>query len=543
MPNDFVKLMSPFTRILIPFSKTNNFDKLIVDYINDDNFLKEFYPFEDSFSGIKERIASYNNPRLNRKNLIDVLLKQYNSYGITEIPEKVNKNILSLINSNTYTITTGHQLNIFNGPLYVIYKLISTINLAEKLNSQFAENHFVPVFWMATEDHDINEITSFNLFGKSFKWDNAWKGAAGKMPLNGIETIINELKLLFGNSAYAHELLSLMSSSYLESSTLAEATRKWINKLLGKSGLVIIDGNDPLLKKSFQDILIDEVINKTSSLLINKTTEKLEKKYYSQAKPRDINLFYLGDNYRERIISEMEAFKVLNKNISFSKDEIKGEIISHPEKFSPNVVLRPLYQESILPNIVFIGGPSEISYWLELKELFEFYHVPMPSIFLRCSAMILDKNMINKLNKLSIKKTDIFLSADEIIKSFINSKAKDQPSFQIAIASITEEFSKLSNSISQIDPTLVAAVEAENLKITSSLRTLEDKIIRSLKKKNEIEVNQIRKIKEKLFPSGKLQEREEIFLAYYLQWGSNFIDMLKDNFDPLEKEFIILEES
>ena len=535
--------MTPFTRILIPFSKTNNFDKLIVDYINDDDFLKEFYPYEDSLSGIKERITSYNNPRLNRKNLSDVLLKQYNSYGITEIPEKVNKNILSLLNSNTFTITTGHQLNIFSGPLYVIYKLISTINLAEKLNSQFPENHFVPVYWMATEDHDIKEITSLNLYGKNFRWDNGWMGSAGKMPLNGIETIINELKPVFGNSAYANELYSLMSSSYLNSQTLAEATRKWVNKLLGNSGLVILDGNDALLKKSFQDILIDEVINKRSSLLINKTTERLEKKYYSQAKPRDINLFYLGDTFRERIVSEMETLKVLNKDISFSKDEIKAEINSHPEKFSPNVVLRPLYQESILPNIVFIGGPSEISYWLELKELFEFYNAPMPSLFLRSSAMILDKNMMNKLNKLSIKKSDIFLSADEIIKTFINSKSKDQSSFHRAITLISEEFSKLGSSVSQIDPTLVPAVEAENLKVISSLQTLEDKVMRSLKKKNEIEVNQIRKVKEKLFPGGKLQEREESFLGYYLQWGSAFIDMLKDNFDPLDKEFIILEES
>ena len=535
--------MSPFTRILFPFSKTNNFDKLIVDYINDDDFLKKFYPFEDSLSGIEERIASYHNPRLNRKNLSDVLLKQYNSYGITEIPEKVNKNILSLVKSNTYTITAGHQLNIFSGPLYVIYKLISTINLAERLNSQFPENHFVPCYWMATEDHDINEISSFNLYGKNFKWENSWKGAAGKMPLNGIEAVINELKLVFGTSSHAEELLALMSSSYMESSTLTEATRKWINNLLGDSGLVIIDGNDASLKKSFQEILMDEVINKTSSILINKTTEKLEKKYYSQAKPRDINLFYLGENFRERIVSEMETFKVLNTNITFSKDEIKAEIISHPEKFSPNVVLRPLYQESILPNIVFIGGPSEISYWLELKELFEFYNVPMPSLFLRSSAMILDKNIMNKLNKLSIKKSDIFLSTDEIIKIFINSKSKDQPSFHNAITLISEEFSKLSNSISQIDPTLVAAVEAENLKVTSSLQTLEDKIMRSSKKKNETEVNQIRKLKEKLFPGGKLQEREDSFLAYYLQWGSAFIDILKDNFNPLEKEFIILEES
>ena len=526
----------------MPFARTNSFEKLIIDYLNDDEFLRMFYLFDDNLEGIKERIETYQNQRLNRQNLKEVLLNQYNSYGIKEIPEKVHKNILSLVNPDTFTVTTGHQLNIFSGPLFVIYKLISTINLAEKLNSHFPKNHFVPVYWMATEDHDIDEITSFNLFGKNYRWDSQWKGIAGKMPLKGIEDVINELKIVFGNNAHADELLSLMSSAYLDSTSLAEATRKWINKILGRSGLLVIDGNEALLKKTIQDILNDEVINKTSSSIIIKTTENLEKKYQSQAKPREINLFYIGENYRERLVKENDNIRVLNTDLVFSKDQIKEELISHPERFSPNVVLRPLYQGSILPDIVFVGGPSEISYWLELKELFEFHKVPMPVLFLRCSSLILDKNTVNKLDKLSIKKTELFLPADELIKIFIQNKEKDQPSFQDVIETISEEFLKLSNSVSQVDQTLRAAVESESLKVSASLRTLEDKIIRSLKKKNEIEVNQIRKIKEKLFPSGKLQEREETLLLYYLKWGTEFIETLKENLDPLEKEFIILEE-
>ncbi len=475
--------MHPFTRILIPFEKTNSFDKLIIDYLKDDDFLKSFYHFEDSVEGIKSSIDSYQNHRLNRGNLKEVLLKQYNSYGIKEIPQKVQENILSLLKPDTFTVTTGHQLNLFSGPLYVIYKLISTINLAQKLNSIFPKNHFVPVFWMATEDHDINEISSFNLYGKNYKWENQWKGIAGNMPVSGIEILINELKIVFGNSAFAEELLSLMSSSYLESKSLGEATRKWINKLFGNSGLVVIDGNEAEFKKTIHDILNEELINKSSSGIINKSAEKLEKKYHSQAKPREINLFYIGENFRERLVKENDSIRVLNTDIIFSMDEIKEELTLHPERFSPNVVLRPLYQESILPNIVFVGGPSEISYWLELKELFEFHNVPMPVLFLRSSSLILDKSLVNKLDKLSIQKTELFLPVDELIKTYIQNKEKDQPAFKEVISIITDEFAKLSNSISQVDITLGPAVESESLKVLASLRMLEDKILRTLKRK------------------------------------------------------------
>ncbi len=534
--------MSPFTQVLMPFEETNGFEKLIIDYLNDSKFLLQFYQFDDTLQGIQSRIETYQNNRLNRENLKEVLLKQYISYGIDEIPQKVHKNILSLVHPDTFTVTSGHQLNIFSGPLYVIYKLISTINLAEKLNTHFPDKHFVPVYWMATEDHDINEITSINLFGKNYKWESQWKGIAGKMPLNGIEAVISELKLIFGNSVFGDELISIMTTSYLDSTLLSEATRKWINKLLGKSGLVVIDGNDASFKKTIHDILSDELINKTSSTIINKTTQNLGKKYQSQANPREINLFYIGDDFRERLVIENDGIKVLNTDIFFSMDRIKEELISNPEKFSPNVVLRPLYQESILPNVVFVGGPSEISYWLELKDLFEYHNVPLPVLFLRCSSMILDKNMLNKLDKLSIKEKDTFLTVDELIKTFIHTKEKDQPTFHNVIKVISDEFIRLSNSVSTVDPTLRAAVESESIKVLASLHLLEDKIMRSLKKKNETEINQIRKIKGKLFPSGKFQEREDSMISFYLNWGSEFIESLKKNLDPLQKEFIILKE-
>jgi len=533
--------MISFTKELLPFAKTNSFDKLILDYLNKDAFLRKFYAFEDDIEGIKERIDSYENRYIDRNLLKTVIIGQYRSSGI-EVTKNVAKNLELLTDSKTFTVTAGHQLNIFGGPLYVIYKLIATIKLSEELKKKFPENNFVPVYWMATEDHDIEEISSVSLFGKTFKWNSTWKGPAGNMPLSGLQDVFNELKNVFGSSAHTEELSSIITSSYFKSTNLADATRKWINALLGTYGLIILDGNDSSLKKQFTNVFKDEITNQSSSSILNSTTTELGKKYHPQVKPREINLFYMGENFRERIIKENDIYKILNTNIIFSRDEILKEIDANPQKFSPNVVMRPVYQECILPNISFVGGPTEISYWLELKGLFEHHQVPMPVLIHRSSALIIEKNISNKLQKLSISNSEVFQTVDDLIKNYIHKTDHKHPEFQIASATITGEFAKLKNAVSLVDVTLKAAVEAESQKVTTSLHSLEEKILRSLKKKNETEVNQIRKIKEKLFPNNKLQERHDSFLQYYLNWGSEFVEILMENFNPLEKEFIILEE-
>ncbi len=533
--------MPSFTRELLPFAKTNSFDRLILDFLNKDSFLRKFYAFDHDAEGIRNRLKSYENSFLNRNDLKSVISRQYSHCGILP-SDAVSKNLELLTDPKTFTITTGHQLNIFSGPLYVIYKLISAIKLSDELKKTFPGNNFIPVYWMATEDHDIEEISSVAVFGKTIKWESTWKGPAGSMPLTGMDNVVNELKNVFGNSPYAEELTALFESCYLNSNNLADATRKWTDHLLGKFGLIIINGNETSFKKRFAGVLKDEILNQTSSAILNNTTSELGKKYHPQVKPREINLFYLGENFRERIVRENDVFKILNTSIQFTREEILTEIEKNPQNFSPNVIMRPVYQESVLPNIAYIGGPTEVSYWLELKGLFEHHQVPMPAVFLRDCALIIEKNVAAKLRKLSINNPEIFQNADELIKEYIHKNDHDQPEFQNVTATITGEFIKLKNAVSLVDVTLKAAVEAESQKVTTSLHTLEEKIIRSLKKKNEVEVNQIRKTREKLFPNGKLQERHDSLLQYYLLWGSAFIEMLMENFNPLEKEFKIIEE-
>ncbi len=526
----------------VPFEKTESYDKLIIDYLKNDEFLNKFYDFDDSPDGIKLRIENYDNPRLERELLKKTLINQYAQSGIQEVSEKVNKNLQSLSLPNTFTITTGHQLNIFGGPMYVLYKIISVINTAEQLSKLFPAYNFVPIFWMATEDHDIEEISSLSLFGKKYKWESTWNGLSGKMPLEGLEVLINQITQTFGNSVFGEKLCQTIKDSYLSSLTLTEATRKWVNAFMGIYGLIVVDGNEPALKRRIKDIIEEEILHQSSSKIINNTILALEEKYHVQARPREINLFYTGDDYRERIVMDGDRVKVLNKDIVFTRETIVQEIEKSTGRFSPNVLLRPLYQESILPNIAYIGGPAEVAYWLELKDLFNHFKVPMPAVLLRSCAAILEKNILDKLEKYSISDTNLFLPADDWIRKFIENKKEDQFPIEKVSLQIAGEFEILGAQISKMDPSLSPFIEAEKQKIKTSFLTLKEKVIRSQKKKNETEVSQIQKLKEKLFPSGKLQEREDSMIPYYLKWGDRFIEMLKENLEPFKKEFYILKE-
>lgn len=533
--------MFSFNRSEISFKNTHAFDDLIVNYIEENSFFNDFYAFEASPAGIRQVISSYQNSRLQRQNVKDIISKQYSLADITQIHVKVQENVGLLSQDNSFTVTTGHQLNIFSGPLYVFFKIISAINLSNTLNEKHPDHHFIPVFWMATEDHDIEEITSINLFGKSFLWDTEWKGIAGQMPLTGIEQFLETVEKTFGSAEYSSELVSIIKKSYRNSKTLAEATRKWINEFFGQYGLVILDGNERLLKEQFKDVMIDELFNQSSKKLVSKTSEDFNKKYYSQAKPREINLFYIGERFRERIVRENNLFKILNTDLIFTDDEMKIEINNFPERFSPNVILRPLFQECILPNIAYVGGPAEIAYWLELKSLFEYHKIPMPVLFLRSCAMILEDHITSKMEKLNIKSEDLFINTDELIrKHLVNDD--DHLSFHESVDVISSEFKKISKKVEDVDSTLIASVEAEFQKTQSSIKMIEDKLIRSLKKKNETEINQLKKLKEKLFPNGNLQEREDTMIPYFLKWGRTFIEGLTENMNPLKKKFVILTE-
>lgn len=535
--------MHTFSKKLIDFPSTNSFTALVTDYLSSAEQTEVLQSASFSKEGFEKVINSRKGLGVDRALLTGIVSEQYQKLGKDGYSPAVEKNI-SLLNENTtFTVTTGHQLNLFTGPVYFIYKIVTTINLSLRLQQIFPEYNFVPVYWMASEDHDLDEINHIHLFGKKVEWKPTSKGAAGKIKCEGIAEAIQQVKELIGVNPAAEKLINTFSKSYLEKKNLGEAARLIVHELFSTFGLIILDADDTRLKKLFVSEMKDDVVNQSAFKLVGQTIREIEEKYKAQVHPREINLFYLGENSRERIVEENGSFSVLNTGIKFSKEELLATIDKNPERFSPNVVLRPLYQEKVLPNIAYIGGPAEISYWLEYKRMFEHYGAQLPVLVLRNCVMILDSATQERLKKLGLNPEDAFLPEEELIKKYLKQNSQSSFSMESVSTGMDSLFNELISKVSDIDSTLKASTEAEKQKLQNSLKALDERIRRAEKKKHETALNQIRKLKEKLFPEGVLQERYENILTFYSKYGDDFLNVLVENFDPMEKKFILLLEN
>lgn len=531
-------------KTLLDFPLIKDFPKLTLDYLNQESFLKSFYNFPPHLDSFKKLIEE-RKENTDRELLIKVIKEQYHNCNLFSSYQKVSDNINLLKEKTTFTVTTGHQLNIFTGPLYFIYKIISTINLAEELKKTYPTYNFIPVYWMASEDHDFEEINHINLFDRKISWKHKQEGAVGRFSTLSLATTLEDIKDLMGNSEDAQKLYKLFSNAYLKNNSLTQATKDLVNSLFGEYGLVVVDGDDKSLKASFKKIINDDILNNKAYQLVNETIKALDKHYKAQVHPREVNLFYLGDNFRERIVKTKDAkYEVLNTTIIFTQAELLKEIENFPEKFSPNVVLRPLYQEKVLPNLAYIGGPAEVAYWLEYKKMFEYYQIDFPVLMLRNSVLWIDPLVSKKLDKLNIAWEDIFLETDVLIKQHIEKlkEANHKANIESEAGEIGLLLSKISNKASQVDITLKASAEGEASKIKKSLKHIENKITKAYKQKNETSVSRIRSIKEKLFPDNVLQERYDNFIPYYLKYGDDFFKIIKENINSFEKKIIVLQE-
>jgi bacillithiol synthase len=423
-----------------PLGETGNFSPFFLDYIYGKEGLKPYYGLFPDKPNFKKQADLLKFPEANRKVLTAVLKEQYKGIRYSE---KVRENIDSLNSANTFTITTGHQLNIFTGPLYFIYKILTAINTAEELNKLHPDKKFVPVYWMASEDHDFAEINHIYFSGRKITWNTEQKGAVGRFdPVS-----INSLK----------ELLNFPENfiqPFLKNSTLAGATRELVNYLFGEYGLLILDPDNREQKMLLREVILNDVTGRKHFPIVNSTTEELQEKgYHTQVNAREINFFYLDDQLRERIVFEDNQYKVLNSSVSFSENEIRKEIEEHPEKFSPNVILRPLYQQIILPNISYIGGPAEIVYWLQLKGIFELYSIPFPILQPRNFGLIVNKPQIRKLQKTGLSLKDLFQEENKLKLQVLKTLKADSFYLNGEISMVAEAFEGIKERAGKTDKT------------------------------------------------------------------------------------------
>lgn len=524
----------------LPYNQTNAFSRIALDYLDSREKLKPFYSFPPTIKGIEETIQRKNGQPVNRKVLVDVLREQYSKVQSTEA---VQKNIDLLLNENTFTVCTAHQPNLFTGPLYFVYKVLHTIKLAAFLKEQLPRYDFVPVYYMGCEDADFAELNHTYVDGKKIEWKKEQKGAVGRMTVdNSLVQLINELEGQLSYEAHGKEVVNLLRRCYSDGKMIQDATFELVHELYGQWGLVVLIPDHAALKAQLIDVFEDDLFNNTSSDIVERTSERLGENYDVQANPREINLFYLKENIRERIEKKDGKFLILNTSLSFTKEEIKKELEEHPERFSPNVILRGLYQETILPNIAFIGGAGEMAYWLQLKELFEHYKVVYPVLVLRNSFLIVEEKWSQKINKLDLTVADFFQDENELMKLVVAKNSENQIELNGNFEKAEAFYEQIRMQAEAVDKTLSQYVTAIKTRSLKDLEELEKKMFRAEKRKFEDHQRQIQKIKEALFPGDGLQERVENFSWFYAKWGRGFMEELHKNSLALEQEFTILVE-
>jgi uncharacterized protein YllA (UPF0747 family) len=478
------------------FASLNAFSKLLLDYLAEKPALKAFYGNEPQLSKFKEQISEKKGfSSSSRAILQTVLEEQYAAIG-AEMPA------VDLRDENTFTVTTGHQLNIYTGPLYVIYKLVSTINLARKLQKAYPAQRFVPVYWMATEDHDFEEINHFFAFGTKYEWTTSQKGAVGRFKLSDFPRIPlrNEI----------------FDQAYSEGKTLSEAVRIYMHALFGAEGLVCLDADDVRLKSLFAPIMEADLNQQVHEPIVRATTEKLEALgYKTQVAARPVNLFRLTENDRIRLE--------------------KGDSVEMADA-SPNVILRPLYQEVILPNLAYIGGPAEVAYWLQLKGLFDLHQVPFPILLPRNFAIVKTQKQAERAEKLGLSLADLFTDELRLRRSFVASRTEHTLDTSAEMDALQPILDALAERAKSIDPTLEASVLAEQARWTKGLERLAKKMKRAEERNQGDEVRQVLALKEALFPAGEWQERHTNFLEFATDHPEFITDLLQ-TFDPLNFEF------
>jgi len=524
----------------IPYRQTESFSKTVVDYIDQQASLKEFFNYPPTIQGIKKAIEDRKQFNYDRKVLVQELRKQYSAVALSE---KTKNNIEALASKNTFTFTTAHQNNIFTGPLYFIYKILHTIKLAEYCKANLPDHNFVPVFYMGSEDADLDELNHVYVGGEKLTWNTKQTGAVGRMKVD--KELIRLIGLIEGQLSvlpFGKEVAGLMKECYKEGDTVQSSTFKIVNELFGEYGLVVLLPDNAELKKQMIPIFKDDLLNQTASGIVEKTAEKLSNAGYKvQANPREVNLFYLKDNIRERIEMVNGEWRVVNGKERFSEEDLLKELNEHPDRFSPNVILRGLYQETVLPNLAFVGGGGETAYWLQLKDLFNHYKIPFPMLLLRNSFLIVEKKWQERIAKLGFTIEDFFLSQEELLNRVVMNESKNEVKLNGSLSELEQMYENFKKQASAVDSSLEKHVEALKLRTVHRLQELEKKMLRAEKRKFADQQRQIHTIKEHLFPENGLQERIDNISYYYAKWGREFIHLLYQQSLNLEQEFIILQ--
>lgn len=519
----------------IGFEHIHSIPQLVKDFLGKklDGFQNKTFDLDNFKNQISEKQNSYSDDK--RELLYNAVFSQNQE---EQLSPKQLEHLFSLKDNNTFTITTGHQLNLFTGPVFFVYKILQTIKTAEFLKSNFPEYDFVPVFWMATEDHDFEEINHFKTRDHYYEIKGNAGGDVGRITIDE-NFFVQEFEKEFKDNVYGTELILWIKKAYQQGKTHTQAIRYLVNQLFADYGLLTIDGNEKELKSQVKNIFRKELLSNQLFETTKNQREFLEKEYHKvQVNPREINLFYLTET-RNRIEKINDDYFILDTDLKFSEEEILNELENHPEKFSPNAVLRPAYQETIMPNLAYVGGNAEIMYWIELKDYFESINLPFPILIPRNSMLFLEEKTFRKIENSGLKIEDFFGNFAEAINKKILDNNEIKSLLEQKEQDLIHSFSEIKTKAEQTDKTFANLVNAEENRQLKSFKRMQKRLLKAEKIKQSEKLDQMQNLFLKVHPGGTWQERVLNFSVFYADLGKEWIAETYQQMDVQKSELII----
>jgi len=510
---------------------TGQLNQLMRDYINGAPALNDFYTYRPDLAGLSQALSQLQWPNSHREITARALAQQATLTDNTS--ERSLQNIEAIKSPNTFTVTTGHQLCVFSGPVFFIYKIASVIHLCKQLQEKHPDKNIVPVFWMATEDHDLEEANHFYCADKKYVWNTTQTGAVGRMLTAGLEEILKQLSEDWADSSMDEWLKALFQKAYCTHQTMADATRYLVNALFGHEGIVVLDGDDAALKALLVPVMEKDLLEGIPFASVDTSVRALEKNgYTAQVKPRPSNFFLLKLQQRLRIDKVDDGFVLQDQSETFSMEAIKKLIQAQPEIFSPNVLLRPVYQQIILPNLAYIGGPGELAYWLEFKAMFEALLVPFPVLVPRAFITVVPERIAGRIKKMNLTLADGFKSISSLLLQ-IQQKAGHEINLNQEIGEALQVFDRMKQLAEQTDTTLLAHLEARAVQLKKQMHGIEYKLNKAIRRRMETERNWLNQVHVCFMPNENIQERHLNFSHFVREYGHDWIKNIIDNANPL----------
>lgn len=507
---------------LIDFDKVDFYSPLIRDYLSGELKSKGLVNWDYSKDQLqKNKSRSYDSKT--RAIVAEAIRNQYSSFDLTEA-EAANLNLFE--QENTFSITTGHQLVLLGGPLFFYSKILDVINLAKDLSEE--ESPVVPMFWMASEDHDFEEIAKVNLFGKVLECPGENKGPVGRITGDYFQDFLKDVNEIIGEGEQFQSIKSIINKAFQEGQNLSEITRIFVRELFKDEGLLIIDGDDKQLKELFTDVVVKELKSQVGFNSSKTQIEALSKEYKIQVNPREINLFYIEDDVRLRIVKSEDGFTTPDGEYNWSEAEMDEIIANRPQSISPNALLRPVYEEVLLPNIAYVGGAGEIAYWLELKPVFDAFEVSFPTPLIRKANFIIPEKLLNWLENNKLELTDLFGDLDLLVNDFAKSVSTSTIDLSEEENQLKAFYKALLAKGKSINPQLEKVVLGEEKRALGALKNVEKRFLNADKQNYEQQINKLKNIHSKFFPGGAAMERVNSYIPEIASNKSEFTKLLSE---------------